>query len=752
MPRIPTYQRQVNAIGSPVPVYTVKAPDMNDGWRAVDSAMNSAIQLAGTIKRNRDEKAERARIENEKIEAAEVLAAKVELSRSLDEQSKGTIDPVTGIKKPGLMDREGKDAIGIQRDFQDHYNKELARISAGLTSPQARISLQQFALPDKEARRQDYAAREFNQMKIFQDNQQKAMDFRSGNLAADGSVSDALALAALDEAKKGFLAMNQGQSKQVLDAGIASRDSNFAAARLSAAPDYASKQAAFAKYGNLLQGEQAVQAREMMKVFGVKDKAQGVVDQLASAHDLTKGTAQVKAQAEINNIKDLEVRDEAQRRFDYRVGQSTRLRNAQDSQVFTESMKQIQGGAMPEDIPGYAYMRAEVRDKVEQYSREYRKGQLVDQGLDRVAFSDPKKWDEMQKMPREQLKKFDDWMALRGALTEEDVRGLQNKQAHMIAQDAENVKKLGEAGAEAWNKRQEAFEKSTLDDLLKTYENTELDNLPAGEGVKDKDSRKAERRANIEREWMRQLDDHWKLKGKAPTHLEVSIIRNRMTDKISTLDAEGDKIQKFRWEMTNFDREVGIQYDSIKEYQTVNGLSDANLEKQLRDSGMPEDAFLQKLNDQAMGDFETNSSQATVIPFKKSSGFRDQSRERQASIMSQSQIAAIDNKAKELSEDYGGGAKGSEAVDDFTSALPELLRREGRDKETGFWANLTGPNMAAAKDLYRQADAIEAIKDPAERRRAAMAYLEDYRTAWGTYKRQNNVDDNRLAAPVSRGR
>ena len=121
MPRIPTYQRQVNDIGSPVPVYTVKAPDMNDGWRAVDSAMSSAVQLAGTIKRDRDEKAEKARIENQKIEAAEVLAAKVELSRSLDEQSKGTIDPVTGIKKPGLMDREGKDAIGIQRDFQGAF-------------------------------------------------------------------------------------------------------------------------------------------------------------------------------------------------------------------------------------------------------------------------------------------------------------------------------------------------------------------------------------------------------------------------------------------------------------------------------------------------------------------------------------------------------------------------------------------------------------------------------------------------------
>lgn len=752
MPRIPTYQRQVNAIGSPVPVYTVKAPDMNDGWRAVDSAMSSAVQLAGTIKRDRDEKAEKARIEKQKIEAAQIIEAQVELSNLMEDQRLGTVDPMTGQRRPGLMDRTGKDAAGIENDFRAYYDKESARIAARLPSKDAQLAFQNFSMKDKEARREYYAGRTFEQMKQYQVNQQAAIDDKAGRLAGGLGITDELAEAALDESLKSFRALNAGQSPESIAEGEANRRSNFASARLSAAPDFSSKQATFAKYGKLLQGEQAAKAREMMKVFGVKDKAQGAVDQLASAHDLTTGEAQVKAQAEIDKIEDIEVRDEAQRRFDYRVGQSTRLRNAQDSQVFTSAMQQIQAGSMPKDIQGYADMRPEVRDQVEKYGRDYRKGQLVDQGLDRVAFSDPKKWDDMQKMPREQLKKFDDWMALRGALTEDDVRGLQAKQAHMIAQDAENVKKLGEAGAEAWNKRQEAFEKSTLDELLKSYENTELETLPAGEEVKDKDSRKAERRANIEREWMRQLDDHWKLKGKAPTHLEVSIIRNRMTDKISTLDAEGDKIQKFRWEMTNFDREVGIQYDSIKEYQTVNGLSDTNLEKQLRDSGMPEDAFLQKLNDQAMGDFETNSGQATVIPFKKSSGFRDQSRERQASIMSQSQIAAIDNKAKELSEDYGGGAKGSEAVDDFTSALPELLRREGRDKETGFWANLTGPNMAAAKDLYRQADAIEAIKDPAERRRAAMAYLEDYRTAWGTYKRQNNVDDNRLAAPVSRGR
>jgi hypothetical protein len=755
MPRIPTYQRQVNANGSPVPIYTVKAPDMNDGWRAVDNAMNSAVQLAGTLKRDRDEKAEKARIENQKIEAAQIIEAQVELSNLMEDQRLGTVDSMTGQRKPGLMDRTGKDAAGIENDFHTYYDKESARIAARLPSKDAQMAFQNFSMKDKEARREYYAGRTFEQMKQYQVNQQAAIDDKAGRLAADLSITDDLAEAALDQSLKSFRALNAGQSPESIAEGEANRLSNFAAARLSAAPDYASKQASYAKYGKMLQGEQAMRAREMLKVFGVKDKAQGTVDQLSAAHDLTTGEGQIKAQSEIDKITDIEVRDEAQRRLDYSIGKASRLRNAQDTQVVTDSMAQIQAGAHPKDIPGYATMRPDVRQQVDQYSREFKKGQLVDQGLDRVAFTDPKKWDAMQAMSAADFMKFNDWTALRGSMTEDDVRGLQNKQAHMVAQHAENVKKLGEAGAKAWQERQESFEKRALEDLLKTYENTEIGNSP--EDIKNKDSLKADRRFKIESEWMKALSDHYQLKGRAPTQLEVAVIRNRMTDKVSTLDDEGDMIQKYRWELNNFDREVGNQYDSIKEYQQVNGLSDANLEKQMRDSGMELDAFLQKLNDQAMGDFLTNSGQSTAIPFKKASGFREQSRERQSAVMTQSQIANLDNKAKAFSDEYGGGKKGDKAVDSFTDALPELMRREGRTKESGFWANLgdkagISRDFQGAKELYKKADEIQSIKDPEERRRVAMGYLDQYQADWNTYRRIGAESGGSIAPAIIRGR
>jgi hypothetical protein len=757
MPRIPVYQRQTELRGYQPATMQNTRPDLGTEYmeRAVDQFGDSVQNLVRSgvqLKLGLDDQ---ARLENQKIEAAQIIEAQVELSNLMEDQRLGTVDPMTGQRKPGLMDRTGKDAAGIENDFRTYYDKESARIAARLPSKDAKMAWQNFSMKDKGARSEYYAARTFEQMKQYQVNQQAAIDDKVGRLAGDSSIPDNLAEAALDESLKSWKALKKGESPEFIAEGEANRLSNFAAVRLSAAPDYASKQAAYAKYGKMLQGEQAVRAREMLKVFGVKDKAQDMVNQLSAAHDLTTGEGQIKAQAEISNITDTEVYDEAQRRLDYRIGQSIRLRSAQDSQTVTESMVHIRSGAMPKDIPGYSDMRPEVQQQIDEYSRSYRKGQHVDQGLDRVAFTDPKKWDAMQAMSAADFMKFNDWTALRGSMIEDDVRGLQNKQAHMVAQHAENVKKLGEAGAKAWQERQESFEKRALEDLLKTYENTELSNSP--EDIKNKDSLKADRRFKIESEWMKALDDHYQLKGRAPTQLEVAVIRNRMTDKVSTLDDNGDMIQKYRWELNNFDREVGNQYDTIKEYQQVNGLSDANLEKQMRDSGMTPDAFLQKLNDQAMGDFLTNSGQSTAIPFKKASGFREQSRERQAAIMSQSQIANLDNKAKALSEEYGGGKKGNEAVDAFTDALPELMRREGRTKEYGFWANLgdkvgISRDFQGAKDLYKKADEIQSIKDPAERRRVAMGYLDQYQTDWNTYRHVSAESGGSIAPAIIRGR
>lgn len=355
MPRIPVYQRQTELRGYQPATLQNTRPDLGAEYmeRAADrfgDSVQNLVRSGVQLKLGLDDQ---ARIENQKIEAAEVLAAKVELSRSLDEQSKGTIDPVTGIKKPGLMDREGKDAIGIQRDFEDHYNKESARIAAKLTNKQAQVAFQQFSLADKEARRQDYAAQEFSQMKKFQDNQQKALDFRSGNLAADGSISDALALAALDEAKKGFLAMNQGQSKEVLDAGIASRDSNFAAARLSGATDYASKQAAFAKYGKLLQGEQAVKAREMMKSYGVEQVAQDESDKLRNelGEDFTKGKGYAAIIAKSTVIKDSDQREAFIKQATLQWNQQNSVKRQQIADLGEQAVSiSAKGGKVPDAI------------------------------------------------------------------------------------------------------------------------------------------------------------------------------------------------------------------------------------------------------------------------------------------------------------------------------------------------------------------------------------------------------------------
>ena len=623
MPRVPVYQSQEQFRGNPVPVLRVRAPQIDTGPTLVMQGLQAAAQASGVYANIQ----EKARQENQKIEAAQVQEAQIALHKSEEEIRLGSTDPLTGQRTPGLAELKGLAAVGSDQIAESALKKRQAELLKSLPSADAQRAFLAYSNNTIEDARSWHAGNAFKQVQDYKNQQAdeiQGVGIRVGN---DPTVSHEMKISALDKGLSAIELQNQGQAPEVIEARKAAYQSRWAMGYLNSAPDYATKQAIMNQVGGKLIGDDAVKAREMLKVFGVKDKAQGFIDQLRAAHDLTTEVGQTEAQAKIDQIKETEVRDEAQQRLDARIGHDLRRRNAADAETVNSALGEIQGdekrGIPPKaakDVTGYSDMRPEIKAKVDDMARDYTNGKLVELDQAKVKFSDPKVHDELRDLANNKVDDFlkiKDWTRYRGALTEQDVRMYQSVQDGMRSSIAQEKSAEGKALKKMQIDQSQAYAKTALDALQKGL-------IPDADRKDKAAGAVAElQRGKLADAWQQKLSEHYERFHRPPTNMEIVSWKNQIGNKVSTLDAKGQSVEKNFWEMTGIDIDIGNQYSSLTEYQDVHGLTD-NAMNQLRQQHprMTDEQITQRLNDEAMGDY----SASVEVPYRKSESFRDQAR------------------------------------------------------------------------------------------------------------------------------
>lgn len=135
-------------------------------------------------------------------------------------------------------------------------------------------------------------------------------------------------------------------------------------------------------------------------------------------------------------------------------------------------------------------------------------------------------------------------------------------------------------------------------------------------------------------------------------------MKNQLRDKIDVIDANGQTTEKGFWEMTGGDFETGVQYKSLKEYQTVNELSDNEMTQIKAKTGSDGDTLLQRLNDEAMGDY--SASAPVIFPMRRQDGPREQAR-----IMRHQELQRM----KQVEEDRKADEKWHNSADEPKNGL-----------------------------------------------------------------------------------